>query len=173
MIRCGLRKVTPSPLPAVSLCFLIFAELGAASHCNDKRARQFDFWLGSYNVRNYAGKLEGTDTIVRSYGNCVVQERFASSDGQSFGSSFSFFDEPSQQWHYVWVDNLGAFELFSGGRIGPSMRMTGWTHSGRSTREERMTWTPLSRGRIRQLWEASLDSGLHWQTLSDVYYWPR
>jgi hypothetical protein len=152
---------------------LVIAAAAAASlHCTVPQNRQFDFWLGSWTVRNYARALEGTDTVTREYGACVIQEVFRASDGSSYGSSFSFYDPSDARWHYTWVDNLGAFERFSGGRVGSSMVMSGTVRTRKGAMaQERMTWTPIGGGRLRQLWQVSVD-GAHWKTISDVYYWP-
>ncbi len=169
---CGKTRLL-TILFVVTLALPAHAVPNLTKHCIDPRSRQFDFWLGSFRVRNYAGQLEGRDSITRAYGDCVIQERFWSSDGASFGSSFSFFDARTQEWHYVWVDNLGAFEMYSGGRIGKSMVLEGQTRSKLGAiRLERMTWEPIGRGRVRQLWQTSNDSGKQWHTISDVYYWP-
>jgi hypothetical protein len=158
----------------IEMLAMVLALATPAGHCTAPQGHQFDFWIGSYLVRNAAGKLEGTDTIERAYGGCALQEHFRAADGSSYGSSFSFFDSDDMKWHYVWVDNLGAFEIFSGGLNGGSMVLFGLTRSTGNRRvEERMTWTPLPGHRIRQLWQYSLDGGAVWRTMSDVYYWPR
>jgi hypothetical protein len=163
---------------ALFVSFVLFsgqAAQGAAPvplHCTALENRQFDFWVGNWQVRNHAGTFEGSDRVTREYGNCTLQEHFRSDDGTSFGSSFSFFNAADNRWHYTWVDNLGAFELFSGGREGRSMILEGWTATPSHKHVlERMTWTPVAGGHVRQLWQGSLD-GKHWLTLSDVYYWP-
>jgi hypothetical protein len=35
---------------------------------------------------------------------------------------------------------------------------------------QRIAWTPLPDGRVRQLWEASNDGGKAWATVFDGYY---
>ena len=168
---------TVKTFSALLAALVLIRALNAASaatplHCTAPQNRYFDFWIGPWQVRNYAGKVEGTNSITREYGQCVLQEHFRSDDGSSYGSSFSFFDGDDGKWHYVWVDNLGAFEIFTGNMIGQSMVMTGWTTTPSHRRAlERMTWTPLRNGRVRQFWQGSTDGGRAWQTISDVYYW--
>jgi len=176
MMRITLRVFS------VALCSALFTGFGAAAsagaspplHCTAAEHRQFDFWIGSWEVRNGAGKLEGTDRVTREYGDCVIQEHFRSDDGSSYGASFAFFNAPDKKWHYTWVDNLGAYELFAGTLVNKSMVFTGSTSTPTHPHVlERMTWTPLSNGRVRQLWLASINGGKSWITLSDVYYWPK
>ena len=35
---------------------------------------------------------------------------------------------------------------------------------------QRITWTPLDDGRVRQHWEATTDGGKAWSTVFDGYY---
>jgi hypothetical protein len=37
----------------------------------------------------------------------------------------------------------------------------------------RITWSPLDGGKVRQLWETSKDKGVTWQTTYDGLYSPR
>ena len=141
--------------------------------CSAPQTHELDFWVGDWVVRNPAGKFEGTDRITREFAGCVLEEHFLSDDKASFGSSFAFYDELHGQWHYTWVDNFGAFELLDGHREGKSLILLGW-HNGRMRKHvaDRITWTPVQR-KVRQLWQASTDGGRTWQTVTDVYYWPR
>ena len=141
--------------------------------CSAPQSHELDFWVGDWDVRNPAGKVEGTDRITREFAGCVLEEHFLSDDRASYGSSFAFYDELHGQWHYTWVDNLGAFELLDGRRVGNSLVLSGW-HIGRVHKHvvDRIAWTPLQR-KVRQLWQASADGGRTWQTVTDVYYWPR
>lgn len=37
-------------------------------------------------------------------------------------------------------------------------------------RMQRIAWTPLPDGRVRQHWESSTDAGANWSTAFDGYY---
>lgn len=139
--------------------------------CRAPEARQFDFWVGDWTVKDPAGKLAGTNLVTHEYGNCVVQEHWHSSSPEQIGSSFSIFDRRSKRWHQTWVDNYGTLLLMDGGLQGRAMVLRGASRmrNGRAT-IERTTWTPLNDGRVHQLWDYSTDRGHHWTVRFDGFY---
>src|SRR5918996_1555494 len=44
--------------------------------CAAPEYRQFDFWLGDWNVYNPAGALVGTNRVTREFDGCVLQEHW-------------------------------------------------------------------------------------------------
>src|ERR1044072_7441350 len=53
------------------------------SACDASEHRQFDFWLGEWNVRTPDGKLAGVNDIRREYNGCVLHERYSTARGYS------------------------------------------------------------------------------------------
>lgn len=149
------------------LCLLLPAAARAA--CADLSYRQFDFWLGEWNVNNTAGKLIGHDRIVKGFGGCVLQESWTSVEGGT-GGSFSMYDASRKVWHQTWVDSSGTLVVLEGGLKDGRMVLTG-TQVGHDGKPEatRMTWT-VEKGKIRQLWEASPDGGKSWNTIFEAIY---
>src|SRR5690348_7204446 len=41
--------------------------------CSTSEYRQFDFWLGDWDVTNPAGKPAGHNHVIKEYGGCVLQ----------------------------------------------------------------------------------------------------
>lgn len=154
-------------LLALLLPFPAFAETPAP--CAMDAFRQFDFWLGTWNVHTPDGKLAGTNRITAEYGGCVLHERYDTSRGYS-GESLNTYDPGSRRWHQTWVDNQGTLLLLDGGLRGTSMVMEGKTRdtAGTVTRH-RITWTPNADGSVRQHWE-STDATGKWTTAFDGRY---
>src|SRR4030095_7186718 len=71
--------------------------------CTAPEHRQFDFWLGEWNVYGPNGKLAGTNSIRREIGGCVLHERYDTGRGYS-GESFNIYDEPRKSGHPKVVD---------------------------------------------------------------------
>src|SRR4051812_44886207 len=71
--------------------------------CTAPQYREFDFWLGEWDVRNAAGQLLGRNRITKRHGGCVVVEEWEGASGGS-GSSFNTYDQQTRQWHQFWVD---------------------------------------------------------------------
>ncbi len=57
--------------------------------------------------------------------------------------------------------------LLEGGMKGKSMVLA---TTADPLRVNRITWTPLDYGRIRQHWESTTDGGRTWSTVFDGYY---
>ena len=137
--------------------------------CADLAYRQFDFWLGEWNVATADGKLVGRDRIEKDYGGCVLQEHWTSVDGGT-GGGVTIFDMSRKVWHQTWVDSTGTLVVLEGGLKDGRMVMYGeMTQDDGKRVQDRMSWTPQG-SKIRQLWETSSDSGKTWHTIFDVYY---
>ena len=74
--------------------------------CTAAENRQFDFWIGDWDVTSADGKLAGTNLIRPILGACVLHETWQG--GADFmGMSFNSYDAPRKLWHQTWV-NCGA-----------------------------------------------------------------
>ncbi|MEJ8567105.1 hypothetical protein [Elongatibacter sediminis] len=139
--------------------------------CSDPAYRQFDFWIGEWNVTSN-GQPAGTNRIRKIHGGCALEENWQGAGaGGISGSSFNIYDQANERWHQTWVDAGGTLLQIDGGLNGGAMVMSGERPSpdgsGRST--HRITWTPNPDGTVRQLWEASRD-GQTWSVLFDGLY---
>lgn len=163
------------------LAFAILLSLPAPLHaqgaagCAAPEYRQFDFWIGNWSVTTPQGKVAGTNRIERMVGGCVLQEHWSSSNGGD-GTSLNMWTASDGKWHQVWMDAGGNMLELAGKLEGTQMVLTG-THPtpgkpGVLT-TERVTWTPLAGGTVRQLWEATTDDGKSWVTQFDGLYTKR
>jgi hypothetical protein len=145
---------------------------GAA--CTPAAFRQFDFWIGEWDVVNQrppAGRTPpvAKNRITRILDGCAVLEEYETPNGYA-GKSLNFHDGRSGKWHQVWIDNGGAPLFLEGGPQGASMVLRDKPASGPINR---ITWTPMEGGKVRQHWETSNDAGGTWQTSFDGLYTPR
>jgi hypothetical protein len=138
--------------------------------CTAAEYRQFDFWFGSFEVRTADDKLAGHNVIEPTLGGCAFTEQWTGAGG-SQGRSLNFYDRSDGKWHQVWVDDHGRPLYLVGGFDGTSMVLQGETRGGDgNVRMQRIAWTPLLDGRVRQHWESSTDAGANWSTAFDGYY---
>ncbi len=137
--------------------------------CSDPAYRQFDFWVGKWDVFRPDGKLAGNNRIEKEYGGCVLHERYAT-PGRYTGESLNSYDPAKKVWHQTWVDNSGTLLLLDGKFNGKSMVLEGSTmaSSGQETKH-RISWTPNADGSVRQLWE-STDAKGAWTVAFDGLY---
>jgi hypothetical protein len=143
----------------------------APKPCSSPEYRQFDFWLGDWDVTE-AGKPAGVNRITSILGGCAVREEWKGASGLT-GTSLNMWDSAKKQWSQTWVDDKGNVLLLTGGRQGPKMVLEGEKPQGKGTVRSRITWTPVAGGHVRQLWESSTDGGKTWTKEFDGDYAPK
>jgi tetratricopeptide (TPR) repeat protein len=145
----------------------------AATPCAfSPEARQFDFWLGSWDVRTAQGDLAGTNDIHPGAGDCVLIENWKGAQGGP-GQSLNFYDADAKLWRQIWVDASASVTRFEGTFTEGQMRFKGERVSATGQRVPvKMTFTPMPDGRVRQMGEVSNDGGKTWTVEYDLYYSP-
>lgn len=138
--------------------------------CQAPEYRQFDFWIGDWDVVNAAtGKLAGRNRIEAVQGGCALREQYTTPSGYS-GESLNIYDARRRLWHQSWIDNGGLLLQIDGRFENGRMRMEGdgADAEGRPQRQ-RISWTPNADGTVRQLWEQQGPDG-RWVPAFDGLY---
>jgi hypothetical protein len=142
--------------------------------CVDAARRQFDFWVGSWDVTGPKGEhVIGRSRIESRLGGCVIHEHWFGGRG-TIGESFNVYNASTGNWEQFWVDNGGNRLHLVGGIVDGHMLLEGRHDkpdpaSGLVGRE-RIAWTPNADGTVRQLWESSKDDGRSWAVSFDGLY---
>ena len=140
----------------------------APPKCDTAEFRQFDFWVGQWNV-TVQGKEAGTNDVTLEESQCVVHEHWTGAKGGT-GQSFNFYDRIARRWHQFWVDNSGNYLHLTGSYADNKMLFTGTvTTADGSKQEQRLTFFRNPDGSVRQLWETSNKPG-EWQVAFDGLY---
>ncbi|MEM7050046.1 MAG: tetratricopeptide repeat protein [Acidobacteriota bacterium] len=140
--------------------------LARLTPCSDPPYRQFDFWLGEWDVINQGTGAKGAiNRITAVHGGCSLHEDYE--NGAFEGSSLNAYDQGSGKWYQTWMDNQGTVLRLSGGMVGGSMQLSS---ASDSSPVNRITWTPNDDGSVRQHWETSTDGGKTWNTAFDGLY---
>jgi hypothetical protein len=145
----------------------------APAPCTAPEYRQFDFWIGNWDVRDPSGQVVGTNRITREYDGCVLQEHWeARGPVKQTGSSFNTYSVPGKHWHQTWVDSTGGLLLLDGGLQDGSMLLTAEMPArvGTGMVRHRIRFTPRPDGTVRQFWEVSRDGGSTWTANLDRIY---
>ena len=130
--------------------------------CPGEEYRQFDFWIGDWEVFDEAGTPQGTNHIEQILSGCALQENWVGAHG-SVGHSFNAFDKNTGRWHQTWVDNGGLLLQLDGELEGDAMVLSGpGTSRDGEPITHRITWTALDDGRVKQHWQVSPD-GEEWK----------
>lgn len=140
--------------------------------CQTAEHRQFDFWLGHWDVFTPDGKPAGENLIEPVLGGCALRESWSGRGGFT-GQSLNSYDASDRQWHQSWVDNQGGRLQLAGRRIGETMELgSAGPHPDKpgTTLRQRIRWTPQPDGSVRQLWESSIDDGGTWKVEFDGRY---
>ncbi len=135
-------------------------------------ARDFDFWVGTWDVRLADGTLVGRNTIKKQDGGCTILEQWHGAGGSS-GSSVNFFVPSRDQWRQVWVGSGGTLIDIVGAKDDGVMRMEGtieYVGFVERVLAFRGSWTELPDGRVRQYFEEFDIVAQDWQVWFDGYY---
>ena len=131
--------------------------------------RQFDFWLGTWDVYE-GGEKVAESRIERLAGSCAILETYSQPDGYS-GKSINFFDATLGKWRQIWVDEVGTVSEFAGAVKERMMRFEGRTHT-RDGKEilRKMEVSAGDADSVRQYSERSDDGGRSWSVAYDLHY---
>ena len=122
-------------------------------------SRQLDFWVGDWTVLSGSTVL-GTNRIERVNGDCMLQENWLSSGGGG-GKSWSYYDPTLLKWKQLFIFDNGGVMDFTGGRHDGTMRFESSAPATANSPAAitRMTFFPIAKDTVRQLFQRSTDGG--------------
>jgi tetratricopeptide (TPR) repeat protein len=143
----------------------------AARPCDfDPRYRQFDFWVGEWEVRTQQGQIAGYNSIQKASVGCALLENWTSQTGGE-GKSLNFFDPGVGKWRQVWMGANGGVLEVAGVFKDGNLYYEGEMRNPDGTRQpNRLTFFKLPNGNVRQLGEQSNDGGKTWTVTYDFIY---
>lgn len=163
----------PHPRPtrlAAALALLLIAGAAAAAEpqapCSAPEHRQFDFWLGAWQVETPEGEIAGQNTIASILDGCALEESWRGAKG-SIGKSLNMYYARDGRWHQSWVDGSGGRLDLAGGLDADGRMVLSGTMPGREGGEvlHEISWQPRDDGTVRQHWRASTDGGGEWKDI--------
>lgn len=134
--------------------------------CSAPEFRQFDYWLGDWEVFNDKGEKVGDNLIELEQGGCVLHEQWTDIRGGT-GESFNMYDAPRSVWHQTWVAESGQLLLLEGGLNEDGVMVLSGERprrDGKGLVMDRISWIPQDDGSVHQVWDQSMDGGKTWQT---------
>lgn len=129
--------------------------------------RQFDFWLGEWDVQQNGTKI-ARSSIQLILDECVIFENYEAT-GYS-GKSLNMWDATESRWEQHYTDTAGASTTFSGKLEDGKMVMLSESMRNGAKVITRMTYSKEGPDRVRQLLETSLDDGKTWASAYDGMY---
>ena len=143
-----------------------------AAPCEDAEFKQFDFWIGDWDVTSPDGVQRGTSHISKEMGGCVIWENWTSANSPYFGKSYNTYNVSLKRWEQYWVDNSAGTIFFFGNLNGSVMDY--WTEdipqpNGDKLRRH-LQFFNLSPDKVRQFSQGSTDGGKTWSVEYDFTY---
>ncbi len=130
-------------------------------------AKQFNFWVGEWDVFNPQGRRDGTSIIQIFANGCGILENWTDSFGGT-GKSINFYDSGDQKWYQYWIGGGGGpgrwYGRFSDGAVryeNETVDKTGKKTLGR------LTFFDVDPNTVRQWSQSSTDGGKTWMTNYD------
>jgi hypothetical protein len=157
---------------ALFACSVAVSAQTPPAPCSTPEHHQFDFWIGDWRVEDSAGNLAGTNDVKSVLKGCVLQENWVGTAGMS-GSSYNIYDSGNKLWRQSWVDDRGGTLQLEGHFADGKMVLVGSRPHPRKpgvTQTNRITWSKLDGGRVRQFWESSEDGGKTWTPAFEGIY---
>ena len=165
-----------SPAAALAQASAPIAKPAPPPPCATQNHRQFDFWIGKWDVRpNGKPNIVAHSLIERLYDGCAIRENWMPLSASGGGGSLNLFDTHTGTWRQTWVDSSGTRVDFEGGYARDAMVLTGLWRDVLGPGKDglvRMTYTRQPAGAVRQLGEVSIDGGKTWAPSFDFIYSP-
>lgn len=148
-----------------------------ARPCSDSTYRQFDFWIGEWEVFGTNNKKAGDSRITLVLDSCIILEEWTSASVNKgiryAGKSYNTYNAARKRWQQYWVDNAGGVTEYFYGRYEPGKMILETANEKQpdgSVKIQKMTFYHLSPDKVRQHGENSTDNGKTWKTDFDLEY---
>ena len=153
---------------------LLSAAQNRPSPCtNDPIYRQFDFWIGSWDVYGKNGKKAGESKIELILDSCILLENWKSVNGNFTGKSFNSYNARTGQWQQNWVDNMGGSTEYGKGSFQNGIMVfytAPFNYKKDTIAIRKLSFHFLEKNKVRQHAEISKDGEKTWMTEYDLEY---
>lgn len=152
--------------------------------CSAPEYRQFDFWVGEWDVVPNAattpppataqpGRQPASNVVERAHKGCVIVENWDDRQGGT-GQSFNIYDRTDKRWHQTWVDTNGGLHHYAGELKDGNMVFIGDVPLPPASRFQgrrtiRLSFMPMGTDKVRQFSE-SLNVDGTWSVNYDLIY---
>ena len=93
-------------------------------------ARDFDFWVGDWDVYGPKGRQVGRNTVEFLFDGAAIAEHWRGAGGVE-GRSLNAYEASRDRWHQTWVDSTGDLLMLDGGLVDGSDGPLGDSHHRR------------------------------------------
>lgn len=142
----------------------------ASSPCDTMpKAREFDFWIGEWDVFAPGQNRAGSSVIQKVSNGCALLENWTGGGGT--GKSLNFYNASAGYWQQTWIGSAGGPVEFREGKLeGNTLSFLARSSAAGNPVVSRLSFTNLGPNRVRQHAEATTDNGATWTTSYDFQY---
>lgn len=143
-------------------------------HCNEAGYREFDFWVGDWDVFDVATPTTPTArvSVESMLDGCALRESYEDARGLK-GQSISSYDRAGRVWQQTWVTNRGELLVLHGSFRGNEMVLEGADVLADGRRRlVKGVWKRAAEG-VEEAAVTSLDDGRTWTPWFDLIFRPR
>ncbi len=141
--------------------------------CTSAESRQFDFWVGDWDVTNSGGEvLVAESTISMEDQGCDILEFWRPFAG-AHGHSINAYDARDHMWHQMWVDASGQITNYAGPFENGVMRLNNNSPpppGAPANLRRRMNFQALDANTVRQWGERFNEQTQQWVVAWDLTY---
>lgn len=162
----------------LSIIFLACSlSLWAQHPCQAPEFRQFDFWVGEWEVYGLNGQKAGDSKISKILDECVILEEWLSASIFSgiryAGKSYNKYNPLNKQWQQTWADNVGGNNEYLTGKYENKkiiIQSLPYVHNKDSMAIRKISFYDVNPNKVRQHGEVSFNEGKTWITEYDLDY---
>jgi hypothetical protein len=142
----------------VALSILAMPVPAQAQASIPEEAKQFDFWLGTWNVGS--GGFGGVDKVKRLGKGVAIYEKYTAPGGG--GWSINVYDTRTQTWTQTWYAPGGSYFQVTGKKQGNDIVLVGEWGPPDDRRLLRLSYIEITKDSFTQLYEESRNGGQAW-----------
>ena len=170
MLVSVVTRLVPVMFVAIALAAPASSQDQSQAPCAAPEHRQFDFWLGDWDVFETGGSTKVARVRVeRGLDGCALFEYYEDLKGLR-GQSVSIYDRTRSVWHQTWVTNRGQLLSIEGRLQAGEMVLSG-SYRGANGEETLVRGTWKRDGvDVREIAVTSIDGGRTWKTWFDLRF---
>lgn len=145
-----------SILSVFSALLIVVSSLAQSTtnKCQSAPYKQFNFWVGEWEVLDTNSNVIGHNSILKKENNCLIHENWKSTKGFT-GESFNYFDSSDSTWNQLWIGQQGNILKLKGKYNDnlKSMVLSDKHSNPNGNIINEITWTKTEKGNVIQTWK--------------------
>lgn len=127
--------------------------------CCTAEFKQFDYWIGNWEVFDTLGNKVGENIIKPDQDSCMIRENWTSNT--QTGTSTNYYNPADSTWNQLWIDNIGTILVLKGKYMNNQMVLRSENKLSKKGKYyfNQITWDKNLNGTVTQTWDVLLEDG--------------